>query len=313
MGDSGHAYQRILPVSWPPLAGRPSGDRGMIVLLNGRFVAEAEALVPVSDRGFLYGDGLFETLRVHRGVPFRWAQHLRRLVEGARFLGIPLPGTAEQLRAYAGQLIELNRMPESLLRVTLTRGAGPRGYSPSGANAPTLVMTLHPAPDAADQPAPLWRAVTASFRLPANEALARHKTCNKLPQILARAEAEARAGDEALLLNTLGEIVEGAGSNLFWLRDGTVCTPPLDSGILAGVTRELVLEICRKLGLATRETAITPVELRQTDGVFLSLSSWGIVEVIALDGHPLARSPLVARLQAAGREALRAECAGSAK
>ncbi len=281
----------------------------MIVFLNGRFVPEAEAVVPVFDRGFLYGDGLFETLRVYRGAPFRWAEHWRRLEQGAHLLNIRLPFSTAELRDFAAQLVERNRLPEALLRVTLSRGVGPRGYSPRGADTPTLVMTLHPVPDAAGQAPPLWRAVTASFRLPANEALAQYKTCNKLPQVLARAEAETRGADEALLLNTRGEIVEGASSNLFWISEGVVCTPPLDCGILAGVTRDLVLEICRKLGLPARETAITPSGLRQAQGVFVSLSSWGIVGITALDAEALARSPLVDRLQAAYQEAIHAHFA----
>jgi branched-chain amino acid aminotransferase len=277
----------------------------MIVFFNGRFVAEAQAVVSVFDRSFLYGDGLFEVMRVCGGKPFRWAEHFDRFQRGAAFLKIQVPFAEGDLRKQALQLIERNGMPESLLRITLSRGVGLRGYSPKGADSPALVMTLHPAPDTDGQP-PRWRVMTASFRLPANEPLAQFKTCNKLPQVLARAEAEAAGADEALLLNTNGEVVEGSTSNLFWIKDGVVCTPPLTSGILAGVTRLVVMEICQKLGLPTKEAGITPAELRGVDGVFISLSSWGVVEVSSLDGQEVRGSALTGKISKAYQEMIKA-------
>lgn len=268
------------------------------IFLNGQFVPEAQATVSVLDRGFLYGDGIFEVTCIKRGQPCHWVEHYDRLQRGAAFLKIKLPFAADELLAHTRRLIELNQMPEAILRITLSRGIGPRGYSPKGANNPTLTMTLHPAPDISGPP-PAWRVITASCRLPANEVLAHHKTCNKLAQVLARAEADDAGANEALLLNTDGHIVEGASSNLFWIADNCICTPPLQSGILAGVTRLVVLEICRNLGLASRETAITPLELQRVEGAFLSLSTFGVVEIASLDGHPLASSSLTAKIRAA--------------
>ncbi|HEX4644553.1 MAG TPA: aminotransferase class IV, partial [Verrucomicrobiae bacterium] len=109
------------------------------VFLNGQFVPEEQAVVSVFDRGFLYGDGLFEALRVYNGQPFRWTQHLERLQRGADFLKIRLPFTAAELRNHAAELIRRNQMPECLLRLVLSRGVGPRGYSPRGADLPVLV------------------------------------------------------------------------------------------------------------------------------------------------------------------------------
>jgi branched-subunit amino acid aminotransferase/4-amino-4-deoxychorismate lyase len=154
---------------------------------------------------------------------------------------------------------------------------------------------------------PKWRVQIASARLPANEPLARFKTCNKLAQVLARAEAEAAGADEALLLNTLGEVVEASSGNLFWIQNGIVCTPPLASGILAGVTRMMVFELCDKLGLPTRETGITPENLQRAEAVFLSLSSWGIIEVATLNQKPLNESPLVKTIQQAYAAAMTAQ------
>jgi branched-chain amino acid aminotransferase len=282
----------------------------MLVFLNGLFVPEDKAVVSVFDRGFLYGDGLFETIRIYGGVPFRWEAHWQRLEQGARALAIVLPGAAVEIRGHVDQLVQRNQMPEALLRLVLSRGIGLRGYSPSGAVRPTLVMSLHSPPGAAGQRAPRWRLTTASYRLPARDALARWKTCNRLPQILARAEAEAAGANEALLLNSLNKVAEASSSNLFWIRKGVVGTAPLTSGVLEGVTRAVVRQICQKLRLPTGENSITLQELRLAEGVFLSLSSWGIIEVVALDGQALGESPLTSRIAEAYAEEVRAECMG---
>src|SRR5581483_7972043 len=119
----------------------------MIVYLNGQFVPEEQAVVSVFDRGFLYGDGLYETFRICNGKPFRWAEHMERFERGAAFLKIQVPVKYDELHRQALELIRLNRMPEALLRISLSRGVGPRGFSPKGAVRPALVMSLHPAPD----------------------------------------------------------------------------------------------------------------------------------------------------------------------
>jgi aminodeoxychorismate lyase len=267
---------------------------GVLIFLNGQFVPEERAVVSVFDRGFLYGDGLFETMRVFNGKPFRWAQHLERLEHGAEFLKIKLPFSPDALRDFARELIAKNEMPDALLRVTLSRGVGVRGYSPKGADSPTLVMSLHAAPGAG---APLrWKLITSSHRLPAKEALAQFKTCNKLAQILARAEADAAGADEALLLNTDGFVVEGASSNLFWIERGAICTPPLASGVLPGVTRAVVLELCRTLAVETREIQISSDQLRKAEGIFVSLSSLGIAEAVSLDGKTCGHSSFPRKL-----------------
>jgi len=279
----------------------------MLIFLNGQFVPEERAVVSVLDRGFLYGDGLFETMLVFKGKPFRWREHMERLQTGAEFLKIKLPYSAEALRGFAGELIAKNQMPDALLRLTLSRGIGPRGYSPKGAENPTLVMSLHPAPR--QEAPPRWKLITSSHRLPANEPLAQFKTCNKLAQILARAEADAAGADEALLLNTDGFVVEGASSNLFWIERNTVCTPPLASGILPGVTRAIVLEICQALGLPTREFQITPDQLVQTEGVFVSLSSFGVVEAQSVDGSVCRQSSLTSKISQAYKQLIEKEVA----
>jgi aminodeoxychorismate lyase len=272
----------------------------MLVFLNGQFLPEAQAVVPVSDRGFLLGDGLFETMRVVHGKPFRFAQHLERLARGADFLKIKLPFTPKELEKFAGQLIKENQMPEAILRLTLTRGPGGRGYAPDEKSKPTIVMTLHPAP-------PLeipvkWSLVTSSFRVPADDPLTSFKTTSKILHVIARAEAVEKGADEALFLNTNGEATETASGNLFWVHDNTICTVPAGHGILPGVTRAVVLEICQTLGLKTNERVIKPEALRNSTGIFVTQSVFGIVPVAAFDGTPVTPSPLVDQIAEAHRE-----------
>jgi branched-subunit amino acid aminotransferase/4-amino-4-deoxychorismate lyase len=154
-----------------------------------------------------------------------------------------------------------------------------------------------------------WNLFTSSLRLPANEPLAQLKHCNKLPQILARAEAERAGADEALLTNTDEEVVEAAAGSLFWIQAGAVCTPPLSGGILAGVTRMVLMELCRQLGLEFRETTTDHKGLLRADGVFLSLSSHGIVQATSLDGVSLSIHPLTSKLHEAYADLVERESA----
>ena len=279
----------------------------MLVFLNGKFLPEAEAFVPLNDRGFLLGDGLFETMRVANGKTFRFAQHLERLTRGADFLKIKPPFTPKELEKFAAQLIGQNQMPEAVLRVTLTRGPGGRGYSTKNAGTPTLAMTLHPLPPQnADEPLQ-WSLVTSSFRVPASDKLASFKTTSKILNIMARAEAEEKGADEALLLNTNGEVAETAGGNLFWVYQEKICTVPTGRGVLPGITRAVVLEICQSLGLETNKCVIKPEQLRRAEGLFVTNSALGLVPVAAFDGEPVAPSPLVDSIAKAYNEMLRRE------
>jgi len=281
----------------------------MVVFLNGKFVPEAEAVVPLNDRGFLLGDGLFETLRVANGKTFRFAQHLERLARGAEFLKIQLPFTPRELQKFAGQLIVQNELSEAALRVTLTRGAGARGYSIKNSGTPTLALTLHPLPPQNPDEPEQWSLMTSSFRIPAGDALASFKTTSKVLNVLARAEAEEKGADEALLLNTNGEVAETAGGNLFWVYQDQVCTVPTGRGVLPGITRAVVLEICQSLGLATNKRIVKPEQLRNAAGIFVTQSALGIIPVAAFDGQPVAPSPLVDQLAAAYHEMLVRESA----
>ena len=261
-------------------------------------------MVPLNDRGFLLGDGLFETVRVAHGRPFRLAQHLERLARGAEFLKIAPPYSPKELHQFAEQLIGENDFADAVLRLTLTRGAGMRGYGIERAGMPTLAMTVHPLP-APNAREPLqWSLVTSSFRIPAGDALAAFKTTSKILNVLARAEANDRGADEALLLNTNGEVTETAGGNLFWVYQDTICTVPTGCGALPGITRSVVLEICQALGLTTDKCIIKLEQLRQAEGIFVTQSAWGLVPVVSFDGETVAPSPLVGRIAGAYHEML---------
>lgn len=279
----------------------------MIVFLNGKFISEEQAYVSIFDRGFLYGDGLFETVRISHGRPFRWEQHLKRLFSGLEFLKLRLPFPPEQLVNFANELIQLNQVGEALLRLTVSRGVGLRGYSPRGADLPTLAMSLHAAPGFDAEVPRRWSLATSEVRLDSDDPLAGFKTCNKLPQIIARAEVDAVGADEALLLNTDGWVVEGASSNLFWIQNGSLFTPPLSMGALPGITRAVVFELCQKLDLGCREANTKPQQLQSSDGVFLTLSSLGIAVASQLDKRPLPHSPLADRISTAYSELLLSE------
>ncbi len=269
------------------------------VWMNGAMVRTENAVVSVFDRSFLYGDGLFEGILMYKGVPFLWGEHLQRLERGAKFLGIEIPYDAHQLRRASLELATRETWTLAFLRIHLSRGVGRRGYSPDGARNPSLIISLHPiAAESLSQPV-AWNLITSSVCIPCTDPLSQYKTANKLPQILAKMEADNAGANEALIRNSQGHLTEGSSSNLFWIRDGEVHTPPLAAGALAGVTRQHVLSLCTRLHQRVSETNITPSQLVECDGVFLSLSSWGIVSASHLEGRPLRQSPIVETLRAA--------------
>ncbi|HKW28334.1 MAG TPA: aminotransferase class IV [Verrucomicrobiae bacterium] len=274
----------------------------MTIFLNGRFVPEAEAVIPVNDRGFMYGDGLFETVRVVNGRPFRLAQHLERMTRGADYLKIKPPFAPKELQEFAEQLIEQNQLSEAILRVTLTRGPGERGYTPKAEGRPTMVMVLHAAP-LSDNPVH-WSLVTSSFRVLAADPLSSFKTLNKLTHVMARAEAAEKGADEALLINTNGEVAEATSGNVFWVYNDKICTIPTGRGVLPGITRAVVLEICQALGLPTNKRVVKPEALKNSEGIFITQSAFGIVPVTTFEGEPVAVSPLVDQIFNAYRELL---------
>ncbi|MDR7414907.1 MAG: aminotransferase class IV [Armatimonadota bacterium] len=210
------------------------------------------AWIPATDRGFLLGDGLFETTRVYRGRAPLLAYHLRRLHAGAERLGIPIPW---DLGSAAAELLRHVPAEHGVLRITLTRGPGPRGYDPPATAHPTALLQVDPL-EAAAEPVDAW---LSSLRRDPRAPTAGLKTTSALPLVLARQEARAAGCGEALLLDTEGNLAEGTATNLFWVREGILYTPALATGCLPGIARALVLELSRVHGIPVREVT-APVE-----------------------------------------------------
>ncbi|HKX60554.1 MAG TPA: aminotransferase class IV [Verrucomicrobiae bacterium] len=275
------------------------------VFLNGAFVNAAEARVSVFDRGFLYGDGVFETIRVQEGHPFRWSRHFSRLTAGLSLLGIRLPYEETELRRHANALIAANHCPDVILRLTVSRGPGRRGLSPKDAETPTVVMSLHPGPDRTRATA--LRLVTSPFRVLAGDPLAAVKSASKLGYVLARQFADAAGADDALILNHRDEVAETTSSNLFWMRGDTLFTPAGGVGILPGVARGAVLELAPTLGCEVQEVAANHASLSDAECVFATNVVTGVVEVIEIDGQGIKGSERCAALGRALEDLVRAE------
>jgi branched-chain amino acid aminotransferase len=201
-------------------------------------------------------------------------------------------------------LVKINSMPDCVLRLTVSRGSAPRGYSIKLAQKPRVLMILHPLPARPDKG---WRLVTSSLRVLANDPLMQFKTCSRIRSVMSRVEAEEKDADEALLLNERGELAEGAVTNVFWVDGQTVCSPPLAASILPGVTRGIVFELCRKRQIEAVERSIQPAALHEAEAVFLTVSTAGIVEATSLNGKPLRRHPIVNEIKSAYRDLVAAE------
>ncbi len=211
----------------------------MEIFLNGGFIQEEEAWVSVFDRGFLYGDGVFETLRVYNGKPFLLDRHLGRLAHSLGGLYINDPYDFEQWYDYVKELIVRNNAKESILRIQVSRGVGKRGYTSSGNYSPTAVISLHDAPPVNDKGHQL-DLIAASGILADHDPLSTLKTSNKLVNIIAMREAERAEAHDAVLFNGQGYTTETSSSNIFIILEGKLYTPPLASGCLAGITRGYV-------------------------------------------------------------------------
>ena len=263
------------------------------VCINGELAPSETASVPVSDRAFMYGDGLFDTLRVVGGQPRLWDAHWDRFRMGAELLRINLPADSKATRSHVEKLLDANEAKDAVLRIQLSRGVGPRGYSPRQAKAPMVVIATHPVPATPNT----WKLALTTWRLPVRNTLSGVKTTSKVLHVLARAEAEERGADEGLLLTDSGAVAQGTSSNLFWIESKFVCTAPEQSGILPGVTRGAVLRACARLGIPVRQTSAQTERLKGCDGIFLTLSTFGMVEAASLDGREVSRSPLTAQIR----------------
>ncbi|MFH1730912.1 MAG: aminotransferase class IV [Planctomycetota bacterium] len=254
------------------------------VCLNGDIVERGAAKVSAFDRSFLYGDGLFETVRAYGGVPFMLAEHLARMASSAKALDITMPG-AGGIAAAVERLIELNELADAYVRITLSRGIHTGELAPDEPPEPTLLIEarkLHPYP--AEMYERGARVIISSFVHNSASAISRHKTTSYLASILAKREAKERGADEAILLDHAGHVAEGATSNVFCVRGGRLLTPPLDMNILPGITRRTVIKLAREGGIEVEETRFGASDLASADEAFLTNSLMEAMPAGSIDG-----------------------------
>lgn len=273
--------------------------------LDGDLVAPSAARIDPADRGLLLGDGLFETMRAVAGRVPLLDRHLARLRAAAAALGIPVPYDAAAIAAASAAVLAANRLADAALRLTLTRGPGPRGLLPPPEPWPTLLLAAFPLPP---PPAPARAILATVTRRNERSPLSRLKVLSYLDPLLALREAQGRGANEALLLNTADRLACAATANLFLIEpDGRLATPPPSEGVLPGITRGLVIELTRELGVGCVEAPLAPARLRSAAGAFLTGSLAGVRPLLAVDGRPIgtgAPHPLAQRLQAAWRARL---------
>jgi branched-chain amino acid aminotransferase len=266
----------------------------LYVYLNGKTVPENEAYVSIRDRGFLYGDGLFETIRAYKGHAFRLDDHLDRLFASAKELKIlPSEDTrtnvetqhlaslqvhATQLRQAVQKLLSLNGLADAYIRITLSRGH----------IQPTLIIETRPlTPYPQEYYENGISVIVSKTRISTSWPLTAHKTLNFMNNIMAREEANSLGVQEVLFLNTDAHVAECSVSNLFFVKDNEVITPSLKANILPGITRKVVLEICEQNDIAAREDLFTLETLMDADEVFLTNSLMEVMPVSAIDKRPL--------------------------
>ncbi len=258
----------------------------MVVFFNGAIIEETSACVSVIDRGFLYGDGLFETLRTYGEKPFRLESHVDRLSSSARHFGIPFRYTAGQIRRIIEQLLEENTLKDSYVRMTLSRGPLAGGLIPGGACSPTLAIQAKPL---AGYPPELYvdgvPLITSPFRRSVSCPVSAHKTLNFLPNYLTKKEAVDKGAHDALILNTDNHVAECSVSNVFLVEGGSVATPSVAANILPGVTRRVVMDICAESNIQVTEGLFGLERVFRADEVFLTNSLMEIMPVSEVDGR----------------------------
>jgi branched-chain amino acid aminotransferase len=272
----------------------------MKIWINGEIVAPQDAKISVLDHGLLYGDGIFEGMRIYGSKLFRLPDHLHRFATSAKAIGLELPGGLETIEQIVLDTARAFGESEAYLRLVATRGEGALGVDPTTCDHPTLIciadrIRLYP-------PEKLTRGldmVTASLRRPAADALdPRVKSLNYLNNALAKREARLRGADEALILNHAGLVAEASVANVFVVRRGQVATPPASDGSLEGITRDSILDIARQAGIPARECSLGRFDLLGADEVFITGSGARIVPIATLDGQPIGtlERPIMQRL-----------------
>jgi branched-chain amino acid aminotransferase len=257
--------------------------------VDGELHDADEATVNVRDRGFLYGDAAFETLRAYGGDVFEWEAHAQRLQETCEVLGLDHGLTDDDLRGRVDETLTANGLDDAYVRLSVTRGVQPGKLTPSEEVDPTVVVIVKQLPRGGRGSDPVWEGPatlqTVRTQRVADRAIpAKAKTHNYLNGILARLELRATGADEALMLDAEGHLAEGATSNLFFVDGQALKTPSLDGPVLPGVTRSVVVDLARSEEIPVEEGTYTLDDVRNADEVFLTNTTWEIRPVETVDG-----------------------------
>jgi branched-chain amino acid aminotransferase len=259
------------------------------VYINGKFVPQEEAKVSVFDHGLLYGDGVFEGLRSYRGKVFRLREHIARLYESAKAIWLEIPIARDAMCDAVNEAVRLNNIDDGYVRLVVTRGAGTLGLDPNRCSNPQVIII---ADTISLYPKELYEKgleiVTVSVQRSHPAALnPRIKSLNYLNNILAKIEGLQAGCIEALMLNHKGEVAECTGDNIFLVRGGMLYTPPLDAGILAGVTRNAVIELARVAEIDVHEVPLTKHDVYVADECFLTGTAAEVVPVVKVDSRAI--------------------------
>ena len=278
-----------------------------LACVDGELLAPDEAKVSVYDRGFLYGDSVFETIRTYAGRPFALDEHVRRLERSSELVGIQLPVAPAVLVAEIERAIATAGNVESYVRVMITRGTGPLGLDPAQVMRPLRVVFIEPL---TPLPSTMYRdgVSVITYRTErASDAAHGAKVGNYLAGMMALRVARQTGAHEALILDAAGRVTEGTTSNVFIVRGQTIVTPPDDAGILLGITRAKLIELAPQIGLSVKYSSLVTADLLGADEVFLSSSIREILPVVRVDGVEVGNAkpgPQTRALHAAFRRAV---------
>jgi branched-chain amino acid aminotransferase len=267
-------------------------ERKLLIYIDGEFYPENEAKISVFDHGLLYGDGVFEGIRVYKGRVFKLDEHIERFYESAKTVGIEVPLSKGEFKMAIIEAVRRNNLRDAYIRPIVTRGRGRLGLDPRHCQKPTVIiipqrLEEYPLTVAAKKAV---RAIVSSIRRNPPFCLPPMvKSLNYQNNILAKLEAIRAGVDEAIMLDWMGYVCEGTGDNIFIVKNGVLVTPPIYASILPGITRQTIIDIAKRLKIEVSERNITIHDLYNADEVFLTATGIELVPVIEIDGRKIGR------------------------
>ena len=255
-----------------------------LIYVNGEYYPKSQAKISVYDHGLLYGDGIYEAIREYDGVIFKLREHIDRLFESAKSIKLDLGITKEEMEKLVIETVKKNGYRDAYIRIVVTRGVGRMGVDPRNCEKPTIIIIAEPRKPFLKKEG--VEAIIASVRRVPNWALdPKIKTLNYLNNVLAKIEAINAGVDEAIMLNEHGYVTEASTENIFIVKNKKLITPPLEAGILRGITRETVMELAKELGYECEERNLTSHDLYNADEVFVTGTAAEIVPITRIDGR----------------------------